>query len=273
MQVRQRLEQGLFAALRRLWVGRSRDITSLALGRRTLVIAPHADDETLGAGGTMARLCAVGTVVHAAVVCDGRHSQKSNVYTPEQIAVIRSQEMIDACAALGVPPHRVHQLRFEDRHAADDPPRLREAVARLIDSVRPEQLFSPFGIDWHPDHRAIAAAVRAEGEAGGIPCPVYEYPVWLYNLRMWTLSSRLTPRAVFRLHRMVRDLAPLRPVSAEVGPYLDAKRAALDAHVSQVRNITGEPDWTFLTPVFLSHFFDSRELFFFPRWSSETAAD
>lgn len=272
MPIRLRLEQGFFAALRRLWIGRGRDITDRVLHRRTLVIAPHADDESLGVGGTMARLASVGTVVHAAVVCDGRHSQKSSIYTPDRIAAMRSQEMIDACAALGVPAGRVHQLGFEDRHAGDDPPRLRDAIARLIDSVRPEQVFSPLGVDWHQDHRAIAAAVRSLGEAGAIPCPAYEYPVWLYNLRMWTFSSRVTPRAVLGLRRMVRDLAPLRPVSAEVGPWLPAKRAALRARKSQFENLTGEPQWTFLGPDFLANFLGSRELFFFPPWSRETPA-
>jgi LmbE family N-acetylglucosaminyl deacetylase len=271
MPIRQRLEQGFFAALRRLWVARSRDITDRVLHRRTLVIAPHADDETLGVGGTMARLTAAGAVVHAAVVCDGRYSQSSKVYTAAQIAAMREVEMVEACAVLGVPAQRVHQLRFEDRHADRNPARLREEIARLIESTRPEQVFSPFGVDGHPDHRAVAAAVRSLGEGGAIRCPVYEYPIWLYNLRLWSQSGSVTPRSLYRTRRMIRDLAPLRTASAWVAPYLPAKRAALRAHRTQVENFTGEPEWTSLDPVFLSHLFDPRELFFIPKWSRQTA--
>ena len=37
-----------------------------------LVIAPHPDDEVLGAGGTIARLADQGRAVHVAVVTRGR---------------------------------------------------------------------------------------------------------------------------------------------------------------------------------------------------------
>jgi len=39
---------------------------------RTLVIAPHPDDEVLGAGGTIARLAAEGERVFVAIVTEGR---------------------------------------------------------------------------------------------------------------------------------------------------------------------------------------------------------
>jgi hypothetical protein len=39
--------------------------------RRVLVIAPHPDDEVLGAGGTVARLSAAGTEVVVAIVTKG----------------------------------------------------------------------------------------------------------------------------------------------------------------------------------------------------------
>ncbi|MGH6943228.1 MAG: PIG-L deacetylase family protein, partial [Geminicoccaceae bacterium] len=39
--------------------------------QRVLVIAPHPDDEVLGAGGTIARLCAAGSRVTVAVVTRG----------------------------------------------------------------------------------------------------------------------------------------------------------------------------------------------------------
>src|SRR3546814_1154815 len=40
--------------------------------RRALVIAPHPDDEILGCGGTIARLCAAGVEVHVAIVTRGK---------------------------------------------------------------------------------------------------------------------------------------------------------------------------------------------------------
>src|SRR3546814_4012834 len=51
------------------WIG---TMSALENVRRALVIAPHPDDEILGCGGTIARLCAAGVEVHVAIVTRGK---------------------------------------------------------------------------------------------------------------------------------------------------------------------------------------------------------
>ncbi|RVP23300.1 PIG-L deacetylase family protein, partial [Sinorhizobium meliloti] len=64
---------------------------------RTLVVAPHPDDEVLGAGGTIARLAAEGEEVFVAVVTEG----KPPAFDPEATARIQA-EARQAHRALGV---------------------------------------------------------------------------------------------------------------------------------------------------------------------------
>ncbi len=64
---------------------------------RTLVIAPHPDDEVLGAGGTIARLAAEGERVFVAIVTEGRPP----AFSAESVAKVRS-EANQAHALLGV---------------------------------------------------------------------------------------------------------------------------------------------------------------------------
>jgi len=44
---------------------------SQAMNKKILVIAPHADDEVLGVGGTMARFAAEGAEVYVVIATQG----------------------------------------------------------------------------------------------------------------------------------------------------------------------------------------------------------
>jgi GlcNAc-PI de-N-acetylase len=50
------------------------DVTHSAARRSCVVIAPHPDDETLGAGATIMRKVDAGTPVHVVVATDGSKS-------------------------------------------------------------------------------------------------------------------------------------------------------------------------------------------------------
>src|SRR5262249_54056161 len=67
-------------------------------GATVLVLAPHPDDETLGAGGTIARLTAAGAAVHVlAVACpDG------SMWGGHSDPAVRVKEFQAACDILGV---------------------------------------------------------------------------------------------------------------------------------------------------------------------------
>ena len=69
----------------------------------TMVLAPHPDDETIGCGGTIARLTATGTQVTVVLVTDG----EATIGSPHHratTALLRRAEASAACAALGAEP-------------------------------------------------------------------------------------------------------------------------------------------------------------------------
>src|SRR5687767_9496415 len=107
----------------------------MSSARRVLVIAPHADDETLGVGGTMARHAALGDEVHVAVVTG--HGDDPHPLWPKSLWEQIRSEAARAMDILGV-----HELHFEEVPAAlvADVPvhQLNKAVAGLVAKVKPE---------------------------------------------------------------------------------------------------------------------------------------
>src|SRR5205823_1168784 len=69
---------------------------------RLVVVSPHPDDETLGAGGIIHDLCAGGWTVTVVAVTDGEAAYgRDDASAVERLAAIRRQEQSRAIAHLG----------------------------------------------------------------------------------------------------------------------------------------------------------------------------
>ena len=112
---------GFFVLRPRVGVGRGLEAQSL--GDRVLVIVPHPDDETLGAGGTIHALARSGARVRIVIVTAGdaykraaQHMRKgrldSAVY--RDLGELRHTEVLKAATALGLKPSDVTCLGFAD---------------------------------------------------------------------------------------------------------------------------------------------------------------
>ncbi|MDQ4086446.1 MAG: PIG-L family deacetylase [Pseudomonadota bacterium] len=132
-----------------------------------LVIAPHADDETLGMGGTIARLAAEGREVAVAVMT-GPGPDPHPLWPRDVWDTVRA-EAAEAAKVLGVT-----RLEFRDLPAVCVPDlpvhEVNRAVSDLIAAVDPEELYLPYYHDLHRDHAAIGYSAlvhaRAYLEAG-----------------------------------------------------------------------------------------------------------
>ena len=213
-----------------------------------LVVAPHADDETLGCAAVMLPASRAGRRVGVIIVSDGSRSVQSAVITPQQLAALRVDEALAAVSAFGVAKESVQFLGFPDSRLGDATQAIADAVLTQIAAVRPAEMYVPYGIDGHQDHRAVAAAIDLLQRAGKIPCPVYEYPVWFWP---WQALRHLAmPRRLLRLRRV------------STAGCLATKREAMLRYRSQCENFTGEPDAWFLEQKMLANFFKAHELFF-----------
>ena len=135
-----------------------------------LFVAPHDDDVITGAGLTFLTGLAEGAEVHAVVVTDGSMGYCSDSQR-HTIAQVRAQETQQSFQLLGLPPERLHRLKFPDcnlntyrgRHftTADDPTELagasglQNSFPYLLRKIRPTRLFLPTSADLHPDHRIV----------------------------------------------------------------------------------------------------------------------
>lgn len=257
------IEAAVFAPVRGLLRLRARDITVKAAGRTALVIAPHADDETLGCGATIARKRAAGRAVHVVIVTDGRRSHDSAKVSVEQLIELRREEAVNACAVLGVPRADVSFLAVEDQRVGEHSTETARQLAELIARLKPDEVYSPIGIDRNPDHQALGDLMHGLVRDRRVTCPVLEYPVWFWTLRTWAGRGPMTGASYARLASgPARATLLRRPRVVSTDGYLDIKRRALAQHRSQMENLTGEADWGVLPPEFVEGFFGPYELFF-----------
>jgi len=132
--------------------------------KRAVVIAPHPDDETLGAGGTIARLVENGTDVSVLVVS----GHLPPLYDEGSFDVTR-KEAEQAFKVLGVkhfeflkiPATMVNQVPVSE---------LNGRVSRFVQGVRPNWVLLPFP-DRHIDHRIIFDASVVACRPVGIEPP------------------------------------------------------------------------------------------------------
>lgn len=121
--------------------------------KKILVIAPHADDEVLGVGGTMARYVAEGKQVY---VCIVTHGEKP-LFSDELVAKIR-EETVAAHRFLGI-----MKTFFLDFPAVmlEQVPRyqLNDRIMNVIQEVQPDEVFLPHVGDMQKDHQIVNEAV------------------------------------------------------------------------------------------------------------------
>ena len=134
--------------------------------KRRLVIAAHADDETIGCGGTMAKYSQHGATTFVGVLT---RDQSDDVHT------VRRSEAERAWQKLGVTDSGWAEMRA---HPLTVSPTAVDAVTGWIESVRPDIVFLPHPGEDDPDHAAVAAIVKSARILARSGCLLLGYEVW-----------------------------------------------------------------------------------------------
>src|SRR3954464_10489865 len=136
---------------------------------RLMAVLAHPDDESLGAGGTLAKYASEGIDVFLLTATRGdagryRGHPASHPEHPgaTALAAIREAELRAAASVLGV--REVTLLDYHDQHLDRASPQ--EAIATIashLKRVRPDVVvtFGPDGAYGHPDHIAISQLTTA----------------------------------------------------------------------------------------------------------------
>jgi LmbE family N-acetylglucosaminyl deacetylase len=123
-----------------------------------MLVVAHPDDAEFSSAGTIARLTREGKRVVIVQVTSGDKGTTNSEIPPEQLAVTREAEELEAARRLGVA--HVEFLRGTDGELMPDLA-LREKIVRMIRTYRPDVIithdpYRPYAL--HPDHRAVGFA-------------------------------------------------------------------------------------------------------------------
>ncbi len=204
-----------------------------------LVLAPHADDESLAFGGLIAEAVARGREVSVLVLTDGTGSHPNSLtWPPERLQAQRELEARAAVAILGLPADRIGFLGAVDTRAPHDGPELESLVARLGDLCRARgvrTVLTCWRHDPHCDHEAASILVARVCARLGLRH--LEAPVW-----GWTLDAAA-----------VVDSALPRAARFDVAAHRERKRRAIGAHLTQTtRLIDDSPAGFLLEPAMIA---------------------
>jgi LmbE family N-acetylglucosaminyl deacetylase len=156
---------------------------------RVLLVAPHPDDEVVGCAGTLIRHAGLGDTVTVAIVTDGSKSRALGIDGPT-MAALRERESSAAAERMGVQRRwmGLPEGEWSDQEG-------RAAIRRALAEATPTVVYAPSNIDFHPEHRRVAALVAETlVELGQTP-----------DMRLYAAQVPLTPL----LTNVVHDVSDL----------------------------------------------------------------
>ncbi len=172
-----------------------------------LVVAPHPDDDVLGAGGTMAASSAGGKGVFALYITDGRGSpRKDPGITDQEMAALREREALCALRVLGAAGGFFLRKRSDELAKEAG---IEEDLKNILQSVGPEEVILPAPYERHRTHQQCTRITVQALRGTDLKPALLGYSLWG---SFWGEGRRL-----------VRDITP----------FMKKKMKAIRCHASQ----------------------------------------
>lgn len=187
----------------------------MSYSKKILVIAPHADDETLGCGGSLLRHKAEGCEIHWLLITG---MSKLSGFSAELIS--KRKHEIDLAA---------EYYSFDSVHQLNLPPAALETlpigqiiggISNVVNLVKPDTVYVPYRNDAHSDHELVFDAAMSATKS-------FRYPFIKRILSYETISETD--------FGMKPEDGGFRPsVFIDISSYLDKKLNILDVFESEV---------------------------------------
>lgn len=184
-----------------------------ALARhRWLVLAPHPDDETLGAGALIAHASKTGMLKAVVYLTDGGGSHPVRGTARKRLVQERCREAWRAIQRLsGRQARRPIHLGWRDAQPhTPDSPKFLDTLACLTSLVRRRRITAIAVTsldDPHCDHQVAARLAHACAATPGVAARIYEYGIWTDTPPRRVICYRTPPvstgkrRAALQCHR------------------------------------------------------------------------
>ncbi len=170
-------------------------------GARILALAAHPDDESFGAGGTLAVNAGKAQAIRVWIATDGTEQEGVVAEAVRGYAAKRREEAVRAAAALGLDAPRFGGL--PDRSLAGDHGALAAALSAELEDFEPDLVLCPSPTEIHPDHRALARALYELVAASRAGDPDHDRFRFL-RIGFYELSHPLLPNTLVDIAAVAR---------------------------------------------------------------------
>jgi len=242
-----------------------RVLSAAELDKKTVVFAPHQDDETLGCGGTVKLKRSRGVDVMVVFMTDGAAAGRQPQFdiSGEALERIRNGEAIQACSHLGVTDVRF--LSYPDGSLLAERVSATDRVEKILAEFKPEHIFIPYAKDLHPDHEATAEIVKSAVVRKGSKATIFEFPVWIKNQWPFVDQPLHSLRHIVRRIRALKLFLKEFRVAVDVRDVVEMKKKAIASHRSQMEGLNADEKWPTLGGVsngeWLRSFLRNKEIF------------
>ncbi len=188
----------------------------LQLSDKTVIIAPHPDDEVIGCAGLIQALVEHGTPPHVIILTGGEGSHRGCCNTPQETIIAeRHQLTIKAAKTLSLPLSNIHCLEYPDGGVAFAHAET-EKLKSLLHLLSPNALFVPHSGEGWSDHTSVLGIAKELMKCHVVN--IYEYCVWMWYYNVWKLDNKnarilkMTPaqhqRKLQAIEEYTKPLAP-----------------------------------------------------------------
>jgi LmbE family N-acetylglucosaminyl deacetylase len=195
-------------------------------GRRILVLAPHQDDEIIGAGGTFILCARGGATFEVIYYTDG--ATPAGGMKPQDVSRWRADEARQVWRRLaGVTPTFWNYPNRADAMAADAPRRL----ARAIEHFRPDTIFVPVLLEQPVEHRRMTELLLAADRLHRLDSDI---EIWGYQI-----TTRLPGNAAVDITSVWRRKYALNRRWATQNAYMDYAHLAMGRDIANTYYLKG----------------------------------
>jgi len=142
--------------------------------RSILVLAPHQDDEAIGAGGALSIAASAGVQLDIMYLTDGTEKRPTYAPSAEDCARIRRHESREFCRRLGA---GYYELGISNLVPAPTVEQV-ERLADLLHELRPEVVMVPWVLDSPAKHRLANHLLWLADQRRRLP----EFEAWGYQV-------------------------------------------------------------------------------------------